>query len=365
MKKLISIVGTRPQFIKLAPMFYFKNHNFIHKIIHTGQHYDFNMDKIFFQELNLPDPDYHLGVGSGTNLYQFSEISKKLEEVLLKENPDCVIVYGDTNSTLAGAISASKLGFKLAHIEAGLRSYNKRMQEEINRIVTDHLSDLLFCPTINSKKNLKKEGINNAVFLVGDLMIELLKRVENSVKERQEDINKKYGSFILLTLHRAENVDNLKILKNIMDSVSFVSKKYYTVIFPVHPRTMKQLKLIEFDKGNILLTNPVSYFDMLCLENSSRLIITDSGGIQKEALFFGVPCITVRNETEWVETIESKTNYLVSPLDPNFSSNLLKTVDKIIDNRIPNSLEIIRKYFKFFDSSKRIYNVLEDMLWVW
>lgn len=310
--KIASVVGARPNFIKLAPLFKALSNEFEQLIIHTGQHYDYEMDKIFFDELKMPDPDYHLGVGSGTHGYQVGEIVKKTEEVLLKEKPVLVIVYGDTNSTLGGALASSKLGIRTAHVEAGLRCYDRKMPEEINRILTDHSSDILFCPTRLAVRNLKKEGITRNVFKVGDVMVDSIK--ENlKIAEKKSDIlfklNLKPKSYILATLHRAENTDILERLTGIIQAF----EKIPNLVFVCHPRTRKILEKNGFLSKlseRILITPPVGYFDMLILEKNAEKILTDSGGVQKEAYLLNIPCITLRKRTEWIETVEAGWNIL-------------------------------------------------------
>jgi len=311
--KIASIVGARPNFIKCAPLSREIRKEFNEVIIHTGQHYDYEMNKVFFEELNIPEPDYHLDVGSGSHGYQTGEMIKRIEEVLLKEEPDLVLVYGDTNSTIAGALAASKLHITVAHIESGLRSYDKSMPEEINRILTDHCSDILFCPTETSADNLKREGVMNGVHLTGDVMVDALK--ENiKIAEKKErildEIDLKSKEYYLATIHRAENTDDFERLENIVDAFCEIGN----LVFPCHPRTEKSLKgfglwdrLVE----NTRVIRPVGYLDMLVLEKNAMKILTDSGGVQKEAYIFKIPCITLRDNTEWVETVEDGWNVLV------------------------------------------------------
>ncbi len=320
--KIINIVGARPQFIKLDPILRsIEQHNLEHPdrgiadiLVHTGQHYDHEMSKIFFEELDLREPDYHLGVGSGTHAHQTGEMLKRIEEVLINEKPDIVMVYGDTNSTLAGALSAAKLHIPVAHVEAGLRSFNKTMPEEINRILTDHISDLLFCPTQTAVNNLSSEGIHHGVYEVGDVMYDaLLMHLE--IAEKKSDILSKLElcphDYCLATIHRAENTDDLDRLASIFSALSQSGER---IIVPIHPRTEKKITQLDpkvRDSDPIRIISPLPYLDMLILEKHARLIITDSGGVQKEAFFLKVPCLTVREETEWVETVESGLNKLV------------------------------------------------------
>jgi len=314
--KIISVVGARPQFIKLSSLSkeLRKKHREI--ILHTGQHYDDELSRIFFSELSIPEPDYNLGIGSFEHGEQTGKMLKAIEEVLFFEKPDLVIVYGDTNSTLAGALSAAKHNIPVAHVEAGLRSFVKSMPEEINRVLTDHVSSLLFCPTPTSVKNLKREGITKRVYLVGDVMYDSLK--ENlAVAEKKSKIMKKLNlqkkEFYLVTIHRAENTDIKKNLEKITQIVTHLDKR---VVFPIHPRTRKRLSEFELlnrllSKHDLVLIDPVSYLDMLVLEQNARYVLTDSGGVQKEAFFLRTPCLTLREETEWVETLRGGSNQLV------------------------------------------------------
>jgi UDP-N-acetylglucosamine 2-epimerase len=290
------------------------------------------MDRVFFEELVLPKPDYHLGVGSGSHARQTGMMLERIETVLKKEKPEVVIVYGDTNSTLAGALAAVKLNIPVAHVEAGLRSYNRTMPEEINRLLTDHLSTLLFCPTHQAVRNLLKEGIRDGktrmVKKVGDVMYDSILYYSKFAEKKTNilmDLNlvTPHGSFVphstvripnyyLVTLHRAENTDNPKRLKSILRALNEIGKDV-PVILPLHPRTKKMMKVYHLfpETQRIKLIDPVSYLDMLTLEKNAKTILTDSGGVQKEAYWFGVPCFTLRNETEWVETIHSEWNILV------------------------------------------------------
>lgn len=279
-------------------------------IIHTGQHYDYKMSKLFFEELNIPKPDYNLEVGSGSHGLQTGQMLIKIEEILLKEKPDMVLVYGDTNSTLAGALSASKLNIPVAHIEAGMRSFNHQMPEEINRVVTDHIATLHFCVTLTAVENLKKEGITKNVYLVGDVMYDVALKSIAIAKKKSNILttyNLKPKTYYLTTVHRQSNTYNLNNLKNILKAFAQLDKP---VVFPIHPRTRKAIASINTQYENILFTDPIGYLDMLILEKNAKKILTDSGGVQKEAYFFKVPCITLRKETEWVETVKSGWNIL-------------------------------------------------------
>jgi UDP-GlcNAc3NAcA epimerase len=335
--KILTIVGARPQFIKAAALTEaIKAFNVqaepragiarIEEVsVHTGQHYDYNMDRIFFGELGLTEPGYHLGVGSANHGEQTGRMLQGIEEVLLKEGPDVVVVYGDTNSTLAGALAACKLHFPVAHVEAGLRSYNRWMPEEINRVVVDHVSSFLFCPTHHAVDNLRKEGMVDGpitVAHVGDVMYDSILRNLEIAEGKSEilrnlglttdDVPPSFAGYALVTLHRAENTDDPLRMRDIFKALDEVSRQLM-VVFPLHPRTKKTLEGlgIRGSSENLRLIEPISYFDMLLLERKARVILTDSGGVQKEAFWFGVPCVTLREETEWVETVEAGLNRLV------------------------------------------------------
>lgn len=311
--RIASIVGARPNFIKLAPVSREIRKDAEELIIHTGQHYDYQMDKIFFQELGIPEPDYHLGIGSGSHGHQTGEMLKGIEDVLMKEKPEMALVFGDTNTTLAGALAATKLHIPVAHVEAGLRSFDRNMPEEVNRVLVDHCSDLLFCPTGTAVENLNREGIIRGVHLTGDVMADILKdciRIAEKSSGILDDLGLKPKEYHLATVHRAENTDDPKRLKSIVDALCEIDD----VLFPCHPRTEKLLRdRALWDRLNkeIRVIKPVGYLDMLLLEKSARKILTDSGGVQKEAYMLKVPCITMREETEWVETVEDGWNVLV------------------------------------------------------
>lgn len=322
--KIVTIVGARPQFIKAAPVSRaIAEHNvtvpdpsaFISEfILHTGQHYDRNMSDVFFEEMAISAPNINLGIGSGPHGKQTGEMLIRIAEVLQTQKPDWVLIYGDTNSTLAGAIAASKLHIPVAHVEAGLRSFNMRMPEEINRILSDRISTLLFCPTKTAVKNLKAEGITSGVYNVGDVMYDASLFYREMAKEKSSilrDLSLKPKGYVLVTCHRAENTDNPKRLSGIVDGLIKVAEQI-KVVFPLHPRTKK--RIIEQGLVNRLskleMLPPVSFLDMVQLEESAKVIITDSGGVQKEAYFFDIPCITMRDETEWVETVQTGCNIL-------------------------------------------------------
>jgi UDP-GlcNAc3NAcA epimerase len=306
MEKIAIVVGARPQFIKLAPLIEVLLGKVRLIVVHTGQHYDFEMSDLFFKQLDLPSPDYHLGVGSANQAIQTGRMMVKLEEVLLKESPDLVTVIGDTNSTIAGAVTAAKDAIALAHIEAGLRSKNQKLPEQINRIVTDRLSDILCCPNQSSVDNLKSENITRGVFLTGDILYDLVARISPSVEQTSAILRKnelKEGEFVFFTVHRAENVDNPGFLKSlVLDLQGFP----VNVFMPLHPRTEKSLKrfgLYNKIKANpvVLLSKPIGIIESLALTKSSLGVITDSGGLQREAAFFGKKAYILRDETEWLE----------------------------------------------------------------
>lgn len=311
--KVLTVVGARPQFIKAAPVSRALRQKAEEILVHTGQHYDQSMSEVFFEQLQIPVPDYHLHVGSQSHGAQTGAMLSKIEEVLLKEKPDAVLVYGDTNSTLAGSLAAAKLHIPVAHVEAGLRSFNKKMPEEINRVLTDHVSTWLFCPTDAAIENLRAEGIVNGVYRTGDVMLDTFLFNRKLASEKStifEDYELEPGSYLLVTVHRAENTDHPERLRNI---VSALNRLEVPAVFPVHPRTKKKMKeqKLVIDNPKVQLLPPVSFLDMVQLEVHAQKILTDSGGVQKEAFFAHVPCITLRDETEWVETVEHGANSLV------------------------------------------------------
>jgi len=360
MLKIGIILGTRPEIIKMSPLIRgLQNKNSF--LIHTNQHYSENMDKIFFEELNLKKPDYNLNIGSGSHGDQTGRMLIKIEKVLLNEKPDIVLVQGDTNTVLAGALAASKLNIKIGHIEAGLRSFDRKMPEETNRVLTDHISNYLFAPTDVAKKNILIEGISeNDIFVVGNTIVDAT--VQNlKIAEENENITKflsditENKEYFLLTLHRAENTDNQEILSKLVDSINNVSKKYEkNIIFPIHPRTYKKLSefgLLEILKSNskIKIIEPIGYLEFLVLEKNAKLIITDSGGLQEEACILKVPCVTLRENTERPETISVSSNILAGH-DP---EKILKSVELML-----NVKKTWENPFGNGDSGKRIIEIL-------
>ncbi|SFS33955.1 non-hydrolyzing UDP-N-acetylglucosamine 2-epimerase [Marininema halotolerans] len=310
--KTVTIVGARPQFIKAAPISRSLRKQSKEILVHSGQHYDQAMSDIFFKELDIPTPDYHLGVGSKGHGAQTGEILAQVEEVLFREKPDWVLVYGDTNTTLAGALAAAKLQIPVAHVEAGLRSFNRKMPEEVNRVLTDHMSTLLFCPTDTSVHHLATEGITQGVMQVGDVMVDAIRYnrlIAGESSQILERIGLEKGSYVLITLHRAENTDDPKRLSAIVRALNQLS---VPSVLPLHPRTRGRMKEhgLTFNNPNLLVIEPIGYLDMLYLESQALKILTDSGGVQKEAFILEVPCITMRDETEWTETIEQGANCL-------------------------------------------------------
>ncbi len=326
--KILTILGARPQFIKAGSVSReirrqkAEGRRLKEVIVHTGQHYDANMSDVFFEQMHIPKPDYYLGIGGKSHGAMTGQMIEKIEEVCLKEKPDWVMVYGDTNSTLAGAIVASKLHIKLAHVEAGLRSFNMKMPEEINRILTDRVSDVLFCPTATAVENLKNEGYFieeegrrkkvegfGKVVNVGDVMQDGAMFYKQFAKQ-PPTFNFQPSTYILCTIHRAENTDDEKRLKDIFAALNEIAKDKQ-VILPLHPRTKKILDELQIDTSNLTIIEPVGYLEMVWLIDNCALVMTDSGGLQKEAYFFEKPCITLRDETEWVELVKNGFNTLV------------------------------------------------------
>ncbi len=402
--KIILVVGTRPNFMKIAPLIRaIKKHNSVfnteqHKksirwqLVHTGQHYDDEMSKIFFKDLEIPEPDIHLGVGSGTHSQQTAKVMIEFEKVLLREKPDLVMVVGDVNSTLAAALAAAKLHIRIAHVEAGLRSYDRRMPEELNRVVVDVLSDYCFTPSADADENLKKEGIpKERVFLVGDVMIDTLLqfKVKSLKLKVLKRLNLRKGKYALLTLHRPSNVDNKENFLKILRTLKEISKRI-TIVFPAHPRTKKNIKRFRLNKffkvitltlpnpshqgrgerqfipptsgegkregeisTGILLIEPLGYLDFLKLMMNSKFVMTDSGGIQEEITVLNIPCLTLRDTTERPITIKDGTNTLVG----NNTKKIIEEAERILDGKSKNGT-----YPKLWDgkASERIISILAN-----
>lgn len=311
--KVVSIVGARPEFVQLAPVSKAFRKWYEEVIIHSGQHYDYCMSAQFFDELEIPAPDYHLECGSASHGAQTARMLEAIERVLIQEHPEWVVVFGDTNTTLAGTLAAAKLHLPVAHVEAGLRSFNRAMPEEINRVVADHLSERLFCPTETARKNVYNEGIRQGVEVVGDVMYDALLQAQPVLNARTEkllhELKLAPQNYALVTVHRPVNTDAAAAMQNIAFALN---KLDIPIIFPIHPRTRARLEKYDISwKKHIRFIEPVGYLDMLTLERSAYRILTDSGGVQKQAFFLRVPCVTLREETEWVETVEAGWNVLV------------------------------------------------------
>jgi UDP-N-acetylglucosamine 2-epimerase (non-hydrolysing) len=309
------IVGTRPEIIKMSPVIHeLENQKLNYFILHTGQHYSYNMDKVFFEQLKLPKPKYNLEVGSGTHAEQTGKMLIGIEKILQKERPDVVLVEGDTNTVLSGVLAACKLMIKVGHVEAGLRSYDRSMQEEINRIVADHISDYLFAPTAKSKENLLKEGIDEAkIFVTGNTIVDAVLQNMKLAKDKALPLTIQIHEYFLITLHRQENVDEKERLEKIVKGLELIAREFKVqIIFPVHPRT--KTRIIDFhiniESDLIKFIEPVDYLTFLKLLSSSKLVLTDSGGIQEEACILRVPCVTLRYNTERPETLEVGSNVL-------------------------------------------------------
>jgi len=359
--KIVSIVGTRPNFMKIAALVEeFKKYKEIrHILIHTGQHYDEEMSRLFFDDLSIPKPDINLGVGSGSYDEQTENIRTGLGEVFKKEKPDLVVVVGDVNSTVAGAEAAHELGIKVAHVEAGLRSFDKTMPEEVNRIRTDKISDFLFTTEESGNVNLLNEGINkNKIFFVGNVMIDTLLKHKGKANKSEilEKLNISKNEYCTLTLHRPSNVDKKEDFENVLSIMEEVQSKI-KVIFPIHPRAKKNIELFGLNervKGmkNLILTEPLGYLDFLCLMANSRFVLTDSGGIQEETTVLGVPCITLRKNTERPVTVEQGTNLI-------FSINKNKVIEKSLEV-INNKVTVEGKIPELWDgkAAERIVDVL-------
>ena len=356
--KVVSVVGARPQFIKASSVNKaLRESGHRDFIIHTGQHYDYEMSQVFFEELELPEPGINLEIGSGTHGRQTGEMLIGIENVLMSERPDWVLVYGDTNSTLAGALAAVKMHIPVAHVEAGLRSFNRKMPEEHNRVLTDHMSDLLFCPTETAVKHLDHEGITQGVHWVGDVMYDSVLhgiKVAEKYSTIMDTLDIKPQCYALATVHRAENTDDHERLLSIFEAFTQIAHDELPLIVPLHPRTRQCLTNSKFKNQNskIRIIDPVSYLDMLILEKNSHVILTDSGGIQKEAYWFNIPCVTLRDETEWTETVASGWNTVVGT-----NQGLIK---KAVEEA--HSGRDIRNFYGDGNASTSIANILSSKL---
>jgi UDP-N-acetylglucosamine 2-epimerase (non-hydrolysing) len=318
--KIICVAGGRPNFIKVKPLMEeLKERGADCVLVHTGQHYDFKMSEVFFRELNIPKPDYNLGVGSGTNVWQTAEIMKRLEPIFLEEKPDVVVVLGDINSTLASALTAAKLHLPIAHVEAGLRSFNMKMQEEINRILTDRVSDFLFVTEESGRKNLIREGkAVDKIYMVGNVMIDTLVGFESKIPDSEI-----LGDYAVLTLHRAENVDDKETFKKITDILKEINIK---IVWPLHHRAKKRAEEFGIDVSVFKTTESLSYIEFISLVRGAKFVLTDSGGVQEETSFLGIPCLTLRKETERPMTVEKGTNIIVG----SDKEKISKSVDDIL-----------------------------------
>lgn len=338
--KIVTIVGARPQFVKAAAVSRVIREKHTEVLVHTGQHYDNNMSDVFFEELHIPKPDVNLGVGSGTHATQTAEMMIGIEKVLMKEKPDYIMVYGDTNSTLAGAIAASKIHIPIIHVEAGLRSFNMNMPEELNRILTDRISSFLLCPTEVAVDNLKKEGLTNGVYNIGDVMCDAVLYYSKMLEKNSREFYfshleglfetvKPVENWYIATVHRAENTDSLEKVKEILDAFEQLDAP---VIFPVHPRTKGLVQELKRTHGyeNTLFIEPMGYLDMLYFVKEAKKAVTDSGGLQKETYILDTPCVTVRDQTEWVETLKGNHNILAK-------ANANDIVDKVMNTKIDMS----------------------------
>lgn len=338
--KILTIVGARPQFVKAAALSreLAKHQNIEEIIVHTGQHFDKNMSDVFFKEMEIPKPKYNLDINSVGHGAMTGRMLEGIEKLLLKEKPDLLLVYGDTNSTIAGALAAKKLHIKVAHVEAGLRSFNMEMPEEINRILTDRISDFLFCPTETAVNNLKNEGYDNIdcnILNCGDVMQDAANFYAQKSEEKSTILSQlNLNDFILCTLHRAENTDDANRLRNIVSALNKIHEST-PVVLPLHPRTKNKIKELEIDL-NVNIIDPVGYFDMIELLKNCTLVMTDSGGLQKEAFFFKKNCITLRNQTEWVELLENKVNILAGA----DYETIINSYEKMLKNRADFSINL-------------------------
>ena len=353
--KILSFVGARPQFIKEAVIHeQLKQREVKEILVHSGQHYDFNMSDIFFKVLNIRKPDYNLNVGSGTHAYQTGKMMMELEKIVLKEKPDMILVYGDTNSTLAGALVGAKLKIPVAHIEAGIRQRPKDMPEEINRVLTDRISRYLFCPSNLAVENLKREGIYEGVYFVGDVMYDLFLKISKILNNDESVLNKyslKSKGYILITVHRDFNTDDPKRLRDILEAFDYLSKSF-ELVFPIHPRTRKRIKEFGFSSflKNIKVLDPIGYDEMILLTRNSIKVITDSGGLQKEAYFAKVPAIILMEDTGWLELVDIGWNVLVD-------ADREKIVDSVL-NHNPDLSKVDSKVYGDGKAGEKIVEIL-------
>jgi len=358
--KIITVIGARPQFIKAASISRIIKENYPNqieeKILHTGQHYDSNMSEIFFKELKIPDPDFNLNISSFSHGAMTGKMLEKIEEILINEKPDIVMVYGDTNSTLAGSLAASKLNIPIVHIEAGLRSFNRKMPEEINRIITDHISTYLFCPSEVAKENLSNEGVEDHVMNFGDVMFDaalFYAELSNNKSKILENLGIKESAYSLVTLHRSENTDNSSNLESILKAIHQISRDE-DIVFPIHPRTKKMIETFKLNDylKRVITIDPVPFLDMIKLTKSSKAVFTDSGGVQKESFFYDVPCITLREETEWLETVTYGKNILAG-------SNTQKIIDAFFED-MHNKKKLINNPYGDGNASLKIVDYLKS-----
>jgi len=354
--KILTVIGARPQFVKAAALSReFAKHNNVEEVlVHTGQHFDANMSEIFFDEMNIPKPKYNLNINSVGHGAMTGRMLEGIEEILIKEKPDLLLVYGDTNSTIAGALAAKKLHIKVAHVEAGLRSFNMQMPEEVNRILTDRISDYLLCPTQTAIDNLMLEGYDNIdtqIIKTGDVMQDAAEFYAQKSESKSTVIaENNLDNYVLTTLHRAENTDDKKRLTDIVEALNEIHNSICPVVLPLHPRTKAKLEHFNL-KLNVILINPVGYFDMIELIKNSKLVMTDSGGLQKEAFFFGKNCVTMRDQTEWVELIKANVNVLVGAN----KNDVLKQVKLMLNQKSNFSVDL-------YGNGKACENIMKVLL---
>lgn len=366
-QRVLTVVGARPQFVKAAVVSRViaerarRNGVIRELLVHTGQHFDSGLSDVFFEELGIPAPHAHLGIGGLPHGAMTGRMIEALEQVILTERPALVLVYGDTNSTLAGALAAAKLGVPVAHVEAGLRSFNRRMPEELNRVLTDHAAELLFAPTRAAVENLRREGIPDArVRLVGDVMYDAALRYAALAKERSTILGRlgvAERGYVLATVHRQENTDDPVRLAAVFEALARVARKR-AVVLPIHPRTRKQLGGVSAAAEaarSLTIIDPVGYLDMVALERGAAVVATDSGGVQKEAYFYGVPCVTLRDETEWIELVESGANVLAPPVD---AASVSRAIEDALDRRVSSAVPDL---YGDGDAGSKIVDVLEHI----